>query len=107
MTTAGRLPRVGLNVFIVESFRAAAGPLFERGLVDALEWDLDHSWGGPRRKVDNVPGWAAELLDLYSEAGALYGHGVWYSPMSARWLPEQSRWLDELTRECARREYVH
>jgi uncharacterized protein (UPF0276 family) len=107
MTTASRLPRVGLNVFIVESFRAAAGPLFERGLVDALEWDLDHSWGGPRRKIDNVPGWAEELLDLYSDAGALYGHGVWYSPLTARWQPEQARWLAELERECARRDYVH
>jgi hypothetical protein len=44
--------RVGLNLFPEEGYRTAALPLFERGLVDAIEWDIDERWGygwGDRR----------------------------------------------------------
>lgn len=105
--TRGRLPRVGLNVFADERYGAAAGPLFARGLVDALEWDVDDSWGSAGAVDRVLPRWLTELLDLYADGGALYGHGVWFSPLTARWLPRQARWLDELRRECARRRYRH
>lgn len=104
----GRPPRVGLNLFVDESFRAAAGPLFEAGLVDALEWDVDESWGwgeGERRRA--LPPWVDQLLDLYGDDDALYGHGVWFSLMSARWEARQDRWLEHLTQACQRRRYRH
>jgi uncharacterized protein (UPF0276 family) len=97
-----------LNLFAYESFRAAAGPLFDAGLVDALEWDVDESWGwgdGARARV--LPDWIDTLLDLYSEDDALYGHGVWFSLLSARWEARQDRWLEHLHEACQRRRYRH
>lgn len=105
---ASRPPRVGLNLFAHPSFRAAAGPLFEAGLVDALEWDVDESWGwgdGDRRRA--LPSWIEELLDLYGDDDALYGHGVWFSLLSARWEARQERWLEHLANACQRRRYRH
>ena len=100
--------RVGVNLFAHESFRAAAGPLFERGVVDALEWDVDDRWGfeGVERPRD-VPRWVADLLDVYSEDDALYGHAVWFSLMSARWEARQERWLEAFSVACSQRRYRH
>lgn len=104
----GRPPRVGLNLFADPSFRAAAGPLFDAGLVDALEWDVDEGfgWGGGDR-ARPLPEWVETLLDLYSDDDALYGHGVWFSLLSARFEARQQRWLDKLAAACARRRYRH
>jgi uncharacterized protein (UPF0276 family) len=104
----GRPPRVGLNLFAHPSYRAAAGPLFEEGLVDALEWDVDDSWGvggGIDRRP--TPDWVEQLLDVYSESDSLYGHGVWFSVLSARWETRQERWLEDLRAACRRRRYRH
>jgi uncharacterized protein (UPF0276 family) len=104
----GRPPRVGLNLFADASFRAAAGPLFADGIVDALEWDIDEGfgWGGGDR-ARSLPPWIDALPDLYSADDALYGHGVWFSLMSARFEPRQARWLEQLTAACRRRRYRH
>ncbi len=99
--------RVGLNLFASERYRAAAGPLFEAGLVDALEWDVDDSWGRGPEQYRELPGWVDELLDVYSEDDALYGHGVWFSFLSARLEPRQERWLEQLAHECRARRYRH
>ncbi len=98
--------RVGLNLLPDAGYRLAALPLFERGLVDAIEWDIDERWGygwGNRR----LPLWVNRLLDLYAHAGALYGHGVWLSVLSAEPEARQERWFMLLARECARRAYRH
>lgn len=99
--------RVGLNLFATERYRAAAGPLFEAGLVDALEWDVDECWGWGADDRRELPDWIDALLDVYSDDDALYGHGVWFSFLSARWEARQERWLEQLERECARRRYRH
>ena len=99
-------PRVGVTLLPDPGFGAAALPLFSAGAVDAIEWDIDETWGGG--DLDRpVPEWIDEVLDLYAEEGALYGHGVWYSVLSARREPRQDRWLERLTAECARRPYRH
>jgi uncharacterized protein len=104
----GRPPRVGLNLFAHESFRAAAGTLFEQGLVDALEWDVDESFGfAGVERARVLPRWVADLLDVYSDDDALYGHGVWFSLMSARWEARQERWLEALRVACQLRRYRH
>ena len=98
--------RVGLNLFPEEGYRTAALPLFERGLVDAIEWDIDERWGygwGDRR----LPRWVNRILDAYAADDALYGHGVWLSVLSALTEPRQERWLTLLARECRRRPYRH
>ena len=101
-------PRVGLNFSPEEDFRAAALPLFEEGLVEALERDIDASWGhGPASEYVARPDWELEIFDHYASIDALYGHGVWLSTMSARWTPRQEQWMRELARECATRSYRH
>ncbi|MCH9685694.1 MAG: DUF692 domain-containing protein [Deltaproteobacteria bacterium] len=91
---------VGLSLMIEESFRLAALPLLERGVVDALEYSFEIGWG----RVP-VPDWADALLDHYAEAGRLWGHGVTMSPLSVE-APHQPQWLRRVRAECARRSYV-
>lgn len=97
---AGMSPRLtGLSLMPEPDWAAAAWPLFEAGEVDALEWSFDTRW-------DSVPEWVAPLLDEYAAAGRLTGHGVTFSPFSARFTPRQADWLARLTREVARRRYT-
>ncbi|HEX3764366.1 MAG TPA: DUF692 family protein [Kofleriaceae bacterium] len=100
-------PRVGLNLIDEEAFRVAALPLFEAGLVDALEVDIDNEWGAGRGQVQPRPAWQTELLDVFAEDDALYGHGVWFSLLTARLDDRQRRWLARLAEECGRRRYRH
>lgn len=53
---------------------SASLPLWEEERVSALEWSFDALF---RRK--GVPAWFEELLTLYSDAGRLIGHGVFFS----------------------------
>jgi uncharacterized protein (UPF0276 family) len=99
---------VGLNFLPEDDFRAAALPLFEDGLVDALERDIDDAWGfTPDSSLREQPAWAEDLFDAYAADDALYGHGVWLSVMSGVWTPRQERWMERLAAECAARRYRH
>ena len=95
-------PLVGLSLMLEEDFLRAALPLFEQGEVDVLEWSFDVGWSLPKL----LP-WADELLDHYSRAGRLLGHGVTFSALSGAWTPRQDQWLERLREELARRSYVH
>ncbi len=94
-------PRVGLSLLPEEDLRDAQLPLFAAGLVEALEWTLDLEFEA------TLPPWVEPLLDHYAAEGALYGHGVHYSPLSAQFEPRQARWLEQLSRAVQRRRYVH
>lgn len=93
---------VGLSIAQSEDFRAATLPLFERGIVDAIEWNLDTGWSrqGP-------PDWVRALLTAYADAGRLYGHGVEFSLLSAELSPRQRWWLERFAEETSARRYVH
>jgi uncharacterized protein (UPF0276 family) len=82
-----------------DDFREALVPLLEAGVVDALEWSFDTAW--------EAPDWAAALLDHFAAADRLYGHGVHFSALSARWEARQDEWLARFEGEMARRRYVH
>lgn len=82
-------------------FAAAVAPLLEEDRVDALEWSFDMGW------ANELPAWATLLLDHYSVADTLYGHGVSFSPLSARWEARQDRWIARFAEECGRRRYRH
>jgi uncharacterized protein (UPF0276 family) len=97
-------PRVGLNLLTDDAFREAVRPLFAEGLVAALEWDIDDSWGFSAR---TLPDWTERMLDLYAEEGALYGHGVWLSVLTTPLQPRQEAWFERLAQECRRRPYRH
>ncbi len=90
----------GLSLMIEEPFRRAVLPLFEAGLVDALEHSFEIGWAQPSR-VD----WAEALLDHYASAGRLWGHGVTMSPFSVH-APHHDQWLRRVAGECERRSYA-
>lgn len=69
----------------------AAWPLLAGEEVEALEWSFDTHFKQPA-----LPDWFSELLQTYSDAGRLVGHGVFFSLFSGKWLPEQAAWLQEL-----------
>jgi hypothetical protein len=81
-------PHVALSLMPDDDFRDAALPLFESGAVDALEWSVDATI------PEACAVWTDALLDAYSSAGRLYGHGVHLSPFSARSSAVADRWLD-------------
>lgn len=94
-------PRVGLAILPTEDLRLAQQPLFAAELVAAIEWTID-------AEFDRVlPAWVEPLLDHYADAGALYGHGVQFSPLSATFAPRQQRWLEQARRALGRRRYQH
>ena len=94
-------PLVGLSLMLEDDFLRAALPLFEAGEVEVLEWSFDVGWG-----LAALPAWAGELLDQYSRAGRLLGHGVTFSALSAAWTSRQAAWLDRLSRELTERSYL-
>jgi uncharacterized protein (UPF0276 family) len=85
---------VGLSLMPTDAYRSAVLPLFEDGIVDAIEWSFDQGWG-----ARGVPVWATPLLDLYAQSGRLWGHGVTYSAGSVDGEPQHSQWLDRLREE--------
>lgn len=89
---------VGLSLMIDDEYRAAVLPLFEAGLVDALEWSFDQAWGSR-----STPPWIDALLDHYAAAGRLWGHGVTGSPGSADAPAYLERWREHLRQEAGRR----
>jgi uncharacterized protein (UPF0276 family) len=91
---------VGLSLMIEEPFRLAVLPLFEEGLVDALEHSFEIGWG-----EHGLPAWAQALLDHYAEAGRLWGHGVTMSPFSVE-APRREAWLQRVAQACRQRTYV-
>lgn len=89
---------VGLSLMLDDEYRAAVLPLFEAGLVDALEWSFDQAWGSRE-----TPSWIDALLDHYAAANRLWGHGVTGSPGSARAPAHTHAWRECLQREAGRR----
>jgi uncharacterized protein len=92
-------PRVGLSVLPVDELRVAQLPLFTDGLVEAIEWTID------AELERDLPSWVEPLLDHYASAGALYGHGVQFSPLSGVFEARQARWLEQASRALAKRRY--
>lgn len=95
-------PRVGLALMIEPEFVRAAYPLFEAGEVEVLEWSFDTLWSGA-----SAPQWMPELLENYSNASSLLGHGVTYSMFTADSPPRAERWCKRLADECRTRRYCH
>ncbi|MBP9092271.1 DUF692 family protein [bacterium] len=97
-----RVPKLGLSLMPTEDFRQATDELFQSGKVEALEWSFDFSFNGVIAEQScNV------LLDNFSSAGALTGHGVELSPLSAKFSKRQSEWLAHAREEFQARKYTH
>lgn len=70
---------------------SACFPLFEEERIQAIEWSFDVLFDHGA-----LPPWFEELLQAYSNAKRLTGHGVFFSLFSGKWLPEQAQWLETL-----------
>lgn len=92
---------VGLSLMPSADFHAASAPLFEAGLVDAVEWSVDMGFDA------RPPDWLDAHVRAYGELGRLYGHGVEMSPFSAHESAAQRTWLDDVERAAAAAPYVH
>jgi uncharacterized protein (UPF0276 family) len=95
------MPYTGLSLMPQTEFLEAAMPLIEAGDVEAVEWSFDTGW------KNGVSDWLSELIDAYSAADRLTGHGVHFSLLSADWTPRQQGWLDRFSEEVHRRNYLH
>lgn len=80
----------------------ASLPLFEAEKVDAIEWSFDTLF-----KISDIPAWFYELLQIYSDAKKLTGHGVYFSLFSGRWSKEQQDWLTQLKNLSAQFRFDH
>ena len=62
----------------------ASLPLFEQEKIEAIEWSFDALF-----KLEQIPPWFADLVSEFGRNNRLIGHGVYFSPFSGKWLPEQ------------------
>ena len=77
-------------------------PLLEEGKVEAIEWAFDALY----QRVE-IPGWFESLLQAYSTAGRLVGHGIFFSLFSGKWSPDQAGWLQSLKKACNHYRFDH
>lgn len=87
---------------LTEDFRQATDELFQSNKVEALEWSFDFAFNGVI-----VEKWCNDLLDNFSSAGVLTGHGVELSPLSATFSRRQRDWLEQARAEFQKRRYLH
>lgn len=80
----------------------AAIPLFEANKVDVVEWSFDTLY-----KCDVIPDWFTNLLQEYSKANRLVGHGVYFSMFTGKWLEDQALWLKTLAQYSKTFQFDH
>ena len=77
-------------------------PLFESEKIEAIEWSFDTLF-----KVKDIPEWFTALLQTFSDAGRLTGHGVYFSLFSGKWQKAQEDWLHQLHLLSSRFRFDH
>ncbi len=80
----------------------ASLPLFEADKIEAIEWSFDTLF-----KVKDLPAWFLELLETFSNANRLTGHGVYFSLFSGKWTNGQQNWLQQLKTLSAQFKFDH
>jgi len=77
-------------------------PLLYQEKVQAIEWSFDALF-----KVKNIPEWFVDLLQEFSKADRLIGHGIFFSMFSGRWTTEQDKWLAHLKKVSKNFNFQH
>lgn len=95
-------PKLGLSLMPTDDFRQASDELFKGNRIEAIEWSFDITWNGL-----NLEQWCQDIIDKFSDSGALTGHGVHLSPLSGRFSKRQEKWLSRAREEFERRSYIH
>src|SRR5437016_1368608 len=80
----------GISLMPEDEFRVATAPLFEAGIIDALEWSFDMGWHRP------VPAWVQDVVSEFEKQNRLYGHGVEFSAFS---MQEDREWISKFSEE--------
>src|SRR6478735_5401536 len=80
----------------------ASLPLFEAEKIEAIEWSFDTLF-----KIKDIPAWFLELLETFSDADRLTGHGVYFSLFSGKWSKEQQDWLEQLKKLSTKFKFDH
>lgn len=88
-----RIIKSGLAINLDQNILGAALQLLQDSKVETIEWSFDTLY--QRR---NIPQWFVELLETYSKANSLIGHGVFFSLFNANWTEKQSQWLEHLNK---------
>lgn len=83
------LPSIACN--LDSNILLASLPLFSSEKIQGIEWSFDTLF-----HLAEIPDWFEELLQTYSQANQLVGHGVFFSLFSGRWSAEQKTWLKHL-----------
>jgi len=83
------LPSIACN--LDSNILLASLPLFSSEKVHGIEWSFDTLF-----HLAEIPDWYEELLQTYSQANQLVGHGVFFSLFSGRWSADQKEWLKHL-----------
>lgn len=87
-----------LNANVLKS----AIPLFDDGIVDAIEWSFDTLFDHSK-----IPSWFIELLQAFSKEERLIGHGVHFSIFSGLFSKEQQNWLEKLRKTALQFPFAH
>lgn len=95
-------PKLGLSLMSTPDFHQASAELFESGRVEVVEWSFDNAFNGAHTEP-----WCQDIVDRYSDANALLGHGVTLSPLSVRFSQRQQDWLAGAAEEFRRHNYIH
>ena len=102
ITDSQQRPKLGLSLAASNDFRQATGELFAQNQVQAVEWSFDSVWNGVI-----FESWCENIISQFSHSGALLGHGVTLSPLSAKFSQRQKNWLTGTQEEFRSRNYVH
>ncbi|HYG37883.1 MAG TPA: DUF692 family protein [Cytophagales bacterium] len=80
----------------------ASLPLLSESRVEAMEWSVDALY-----KHKKIPDWFLALLQEFSRANRLIGHGIFYSIFSGRWTSSQRKWLNNLEKLSSEFHFNH
>lgn len=84
-----------------EDFHRASRPLFQKQLVECLEWTFDAGFDR------QLPPWVKNLLARFSKKECLLGHSFFLSPMSLVRPPEIEESLKKFSLACTLHKYQH
>jgi uncharacterized protein (UPF0276 family) len=95
-------PKLGLSLMPTDDFHQASAELINNNQVQTIEWSFDFAWSG-----GIIEPWCQDIIDRFSREKTLIGHGVYLSPLSARFSERQREWLARAGEEFKIRKYVH
>ncbi len=76
--------------------------LFQNDSIEVVEWSFD-----ALHQLKEIPFWFKDLIQDFSNADRLLGHGIYFSIFSGQWSKEQQNWLKTLHAKCQEYNFSH